>query len=368
MIGVVGGYGAVGTAASRLLARWGVDSLRIGGRDGERAARFAAELNSPDSAGSPSAEAAVCDAGDPSSLAAFIHGCDLIVHCAGPSHHTSAPIIAAALAAGADVVDAGGGAGTQTPAGRTVLYDAGAVPGLTGLLPRHLAAAYFEDVHSLTAHTGVLDRFTDTGADDYLHGVLSPAAQQLAAWRQGIARSGALTRRTGLHLPFFPRPVSALPYLDSEAEGVARDLMLTHGDWYTDIDGEHLAAALASAHTMRRADAVRALRRATALDTAGRAPYTTLLIQMDGTRGGRPTTRTAILRAGPVAELTGAVAAVAALALREGSVPPGAHRADAALDPAASLAQLTTGAGAVCRLDVHETPIDELAAAEEGAL
>ncbi|MEV0262294.1 saccharopine dehydrogenase NADP-binding domain-containing protein [Streptomyces sp. NPDC050617] len=366
MIGVIGGYGAVGAAASRLLTQWGAGPLRIAGRDRDRAARLAAELNGP---GRPAAaEPAVCDANDPASLAAFVHGCDLVVHCAGPSHRTSAPVVAAALAAGADVVDAGGGAGEAAPAGRTVLYDAGAVPGLTGLLPRHLAAAHFDGAHTLTAHTGVLDRFTDTGADDYLHGVLSPAARPLAAWRQGTPRPGALTRRTDLHLPFLPRPVTALPYLDAEAEGVARDLSLAHGDWYTAVDGEHLAAALAAARTARRADAVRALRRATALDTAGRTPYTTLLVQLDGTRGGRPATRTAVLRAGRVAELTGAVAAVAALAVRRGAVPPGTYRADQALDPAAALARLTAPTAPVCRLDVHRTPIDALTAVEEGAL
>ena len=44
MIGVLGGYGAVGGHAARLLARWGAGPLRIGGRDDVRAKQLAAQL------------------------------------------------------------------------------------------------------------------------------------------------------------------------------------------------------------------------------------------------------------------------------------------------------------------------------------
>ncbi|MFJ1729957.1 saccharopine dehydrogenase NADP-binding domain-containing protein [Streptomyces sp. NPDC088254] len=366
MIGVLGGYGAVGGHAARLLARWGAGPLRIGGRDDVRAKRFvAAHLAGTE------AEAAAVDVDDAASLAAFVRGCDLVVHCAGPSHRTSERVTFAALMAGADMVDAGGGGRldrVRTAVGeRTALYDAGALPGLSGLLPRWLAAEHFDSVHRLTAYAGVLDRFTETGAHDYLDGVLDGTTEPLAAWRDGARRGGALQRLNGQQLPHFAREVVTLPYLDAEGERLARDLSLTHGNWFTAVDGEHLAAALDAARSLDRADAVVALCRAAALDTAGRSPYVTLLAQLDGTRAGRSVTRTAILRAPGISQLTGAVTAVAALAALRGDVPRGTHRADTALDPRSAVARLRAEPG-LCDVTVHDTAISELATIEEGAL
>ncbi|WP_031074645.1 saccharopine dehydrogenase NADP-binding domain-containing protein [Streptomyces sp. NRRL WC-3742] len=361
MIGIIGGYGAVGTQAARLLAAWGAGPLRIGARDGERAALLAADLG-------PGAEAARVDVGDDASLAAFVDGCALVVHCAGPSHRTAVRVARAALAAGAHHVDAGAAEGLDTLAatGRAAVFAAGALPGLSGLLPRWLARQDFAEVHRLTAHAAVLDAFTATGAEDYLHGVLGDDSEPSAAWADGARRPGALARAAGQRLPYLPRPVTVLPYLDGEGERVARDLGLDHGRWFTALDGEHLTAALDAARTLDRADAVTALCRATALDLAGRSPYAVLLAQLDGVAWGRTVSRTAVLRAPGISELTGAATAVAALAVLRGEVPPGVHRADAVLDPLMAVARLRRVPGVV--LTVADGTAAELAVEEEGAL
>ncbi len=357
MIGIIGGYGAVGAHAARLLGEWGAGPLRIGGRSPAAARRAVAAL--------PGAvEAAVVDVDDDASLAAFVHDCEVVVGCAGPSHRTAARVAGAALAAGAHHVDSGGHTAPEYTGGRCAVFAAGALPGLSGLLPRWLAAREFAAVHTLTCYAGVLDRFTAAGAEDYLHGVLGGGNEPLAAWRDGNRRSAALTRQTAVTLPFFPREVSAVPYLDAEGEQLARDLSLTHGHWYTVLDGEHLGAALDAARTLPAAEAVAGLCRATALDASGRAPYVTLLIQLDGTTAGKALTRTAFLRAPGIAELTGAMTAAATLAVLRGEVPAGARHAATALDPVATVARLRT----TCELTVLENAIDQLVAVEEGAL
>ncbi|WP_030411354.1 saccharopine dehydrogenase NADP-binding domain-containing protein [Streptomyces sp. NRRL S-1448] len=366
MIGILGGYGAVGAHAARLLGRWGAGPLRIGGRDAVRAKAFIAE-HLPDA----DAHAAAVDIDDDTALAAFVRGCSLVVHCAGPSYRTSERVTYAALVVGADVVDAGGGDRLErigsAVGDRTALYAAGALPGLSGLLPRWAAARHFDTVHGLTAYAGVLDRFTATGAADYLDGVLDGPNEPLAAWRDGARRSGALTRLSGQRLPHFVREVTAHPYLDAEGERLARDLSLTHGSWYTAVDGVQLPAVLDAARGLDRDCAVAGLCRATALDIAGRTPYVTLLAQLDGTADGQPATRTAVLRAPGIAPLTGAVTAVAALAVLCGEVPSGARCADAALDPVTAVERLRAEPD-ICELTMYDVAIDELAVAEEGAL
>ncbi len=356
MIGVLGGYGAVGAQAARLLHAWGAGPLRIGGRNLEAAQGVAA-----------GAQAVAVDLDRDESLTAFVQGCTVVVNCAGPSHRSAERVARAALAAGAHHVDAGGGEALVDAGERTALFAAGALPGLSGLLPRWLASSDFETVHTLTAYAGVLDRFTATGAEDFLAGVLDEANEPLAAWQDGARVSGALTRQTARRLPFFPREVAAFPYLDAEGERLAKDLSLMHGRWYTALDGRHLGAALDAARALGRAEAVAGLCRATALDLAGRTPYVTLLVQLDGTACGRALTRTAVLLAPGIADLTGAVTAVATLAVLRGEVPPGAHLAAAALDPTTALSLLRTTPG-LCEPMVFDLTLDELMTEEEGAL
>ncbi|MFI9362719.1 saccharopine dehydrogenase NADP-binding domain-containing protein [Kitasatospora sp. NPDC053057] len=357
MIGVIGGYGAVGEQAARLLGSWGAGPLRIGGRDLRQAQHTTAAL--------PGAvEAVAVDVEDATSLAAFVRGCEVVVNCAGPSHRISARVARAALAAGAHHVDAGGDGLPSDTAGRCAVFAAGALPGFSGLLPRWLAAQEFDTVHALTVYAGVLDRFTATGAEDYLHGVLGGANEPLAAWRDGSRRSAALTRRSTVTLPCFPREVSAFPYLDAEGEHVARDLSLIHGSWYTVLDGGHLTAALDAARALPMDGAVAGLCRATALDAAGRTPYVVMLAQLDGTAAGRTTTRTAVVRAPGIAQLTGATAAAATVAVLNGEVPAGAHHAATVLDPSATVTRLRE----VLDLTIHQIAIDQLTVIEEGAL
>lgn len=353
MIGIVGGYGTVGTHAAHLLAEAGAGPLRIGGRNLVKARRAAATLPG-------TAEAAVVDIADDVSLAAFVDDCEVVVDCAGPSNQTAGRV---ARAARAHHVSTGGDTAAGHAGTRCAVFAAGALPGLSGLLPRWLAAQEFADVHRLTCYAGVLDRFTPTGAEDYLHDVLGGGHEPLAAWREG-RRPAALTRRPAITLPFFPREVGVVPYLDAEGEHLARALALTDGRWYTVLDGEHLGVALDAARTLPRADAVARLCRAAALDTAGRTPYVIMLVQLDGTAAGREITRTAVMRSAGIAELTGAMTAAATLAVLNGEVPAGTWRAAEVLDPSATITRLRPA----CELTVLDAPIDQLATVEEGVL
>ncbi|GLY51400.1 NAD-dependent epimerase/dehydratase family protein [Lentzea sp. NBRC 102530] len=295
------------------------------------------------------------DLRDRPALEEFVAGARLVVNCAGPSHDTSAHVASVALRAGADHVDAGGdrvrlgGPGVVAP-GRVAIFAAGATPGLSGLLPRYLARG-FGEVRTLTSYSGVLDRFSPAGADDFLHGT----AEAGAAWRNGRRAAHAATRTRDVELPHLSRPVVALPFLDEENVAAAKEISLADGTWYTFVENGYLLAALDRVPGLDREDAVRSLCGAAALDVAGRTPYAALYVQIDGPAG----TRTAIARAESAAEMTASVTVQAALAVLRGQVRPGAHTAAEVLDPA-----VVTELGVV----VEDRPISELIAVEEGAL
>lgn len=350
-IGIIGASGEVGTHTANVLRALGIGPLRLSTRD--------------------SAGRRTVDVHDPASLDRFARGCRVLVNCAGPSHVVGDRVARAALRAGADYVDASGDDAVRTVLGQAagahrVVLSAGLQPGLTGLLPRWVACRELDAVHGLRAYTGVLDEFTLAAADDYLHAAGDGTSESLAAWRGGARSPRALTRRDGETLPFFPAPVTLLPVLSTESEHLARAMGLVRGEWYTALTGEHVRSAFGRVRALDRAEAVAALRRASLLDLAGREPHVVLLAQLDGTAGGQRRTCTVLLRGRGNGELTGAMTALAALAVDRAEVPPGAHDAAEVLDPAVTLGRLS-GTG-IAEPVVFDTGIDELVAVEEGAL
>lgn len=329
-VGVVGATGGVGRAVVRRLHASGAGPLRLGGRRADLAARLLAqELGG-------CGEAVAVDVTDAASLDRFCAGCRLVVSCAGPAHELGDAVALAAWRAGADVVDASevpGGRLAGQPssrAARVAVLSAGLMPGLSGILPRCLAAG-FDRPARLTAYAGGLGRLTPAAAADYLAGAADGAGGPLAAWRHGRRAARALFPLRDVELPPFPGRVTAQPYLSAELEGVARALGLEEAAWYTMFDGLHLPAALARLQGIPDA---RQLVLASELDCFGREPYQLMVLEMAGAVAGEPACRTLLLRAGDGIELTGAVAALAALAVLAGEVPPGVHEARDAL-PAA---------------------------------
>lgn len=366
-IGVIGGYGAVGRHVVGLLGRWDLGPLRVGGRDADRTARLAAELGT--ATGHP-VQATAVDATDRASLAAFVDGCGVVV-CAAPSVAASAPVAAAVAAAGAALVDAGDPALALVDAGdpalappsraQPVVLAAGGLPGMSGLLPRYVAARSGGRVQTLTAYYAVLDEFTEAAAVDYLDGVLDAGTSGASGWVDGHPQRGTAVRRMGVRMPVLDRALTLLPYLDAEGESVARAVRAHRATFFAALP-QRLAAVLDGARTQDRATAVARLRRAAALETAGRAADAAFFVVADD--GSGPVTT--VLRAPGISVLTGATAAAAVRAVVGGRVAAGTHRAAEVLDPVDTLDALT--AADVLRVSVFDGDLTTMAAVVDGVL
>jgi len=360
-VAVLGATGGVGRAAVRHLAAAGVGPLRLGCRRPEPAAGLLDELRA-------CGEAVAADATCPDSLARFCAGSRLVVNCAGPSHALLGTVALAAVESGADLVDAGGDEAVHPRLSaldtgeRRLVLAAGLMPGLSGVLPRILAAG-FERPRRLTAYAGGRGHLTPAAAADYLAG-LGGGGRPLAAWERGGRRSRALTPLRGIELPPFPGRVTAHPFLSAELERVARDLGLEEARWYNVFDGVHLPEALARLQGTLDAAAVEEVVRAASLDLFGRQPYQLVVLQLEG--GEAEPCRTLLLSAGDGIELTGAVTALVARAVLAGEVGPGLHHADSVLEPRAWCERLRA-LPEVRALEVAEGPA-AVAVFEEGAL
>ncbi|MEV4185863.1 hypothetical protein AB0J28_31005, partial [Streptosporangium canum] len=251
-------------------------------------------------------------------------------------------------------------------AGRVVVLAAGMMPGLSALLPRHLAGQGFDRVDRLTAHVGGVDRFTPAAALDYVASLSDGYAKPLAVWRGHQVIPRASRPRRGVELPHFPGRVNAYPYLSAEAERLARSLGFAEVEWSSVFDGELTLAALARLHDLDADTAAGELVRTSRLEAFGRTPYFQMVFRMEGEAAGRPVTRTLVARAADSYELSAAVAVLAAGAVLRGLVRPGLHDAADVLD-AGAVFQALLDDPAVTRLEV----VDGVAPAvevEEGVL
>ena len=337
MIGVLGGFGAVGQEVVRLLQSAGEGPLRVGGRRAQ---------------GLAGVETRRVNAGDPASLLAFADGCRLVVNCAAPSAGLS-PLVAATLgAAGIPLVDAGGVgcADAAYPAGWRALFAAGALPGLSGALPPWLANGVAQPTR-LRCWFGIADRFTPAGAGDFLDGALRGGGE------------GPTLRGAGL--PFFPRPLTLLPFTDRETRGVAARLGIADIRCWLALEGGSLPRALEQARALSRPQAVEAIVAGAALDVAGRRPQVQFLIQIDGRRDGAPATATLRLTAPGIAHLTAACAAACALWLRD--APPTVGLA-AEQVPADDLVRLLRHLRTDIQFALFDSGVDDLLETSGGAL
>lgn len=364
-IGVLGGYGAVGSAVVRLLAARFDGIVRVGGRDGKRAEAAADAL--------AAGEAVEVDLWEDAALAAFCRDCAIVVHAGGPSYQVADRVARSAFAAGADYVDAGGDlplyerlAGTE----RRALVTAGMMPGLSGLLPRWLARRT-GPVRRLEAYVGVLDRLTPAGAVDYLLSLGGRDAESQAVWQDGRRVTRSAAPQVDVRLPFFPGVVSAFPYLGYEPERLARQLAIPDVRWYSVFDGG--AAMMATLSRLQGAmsgegdltAAAAQLAEAAELDMFGREPYQRMVFTAHPADGSAPATLVAGSRDTSV--LTGTVCGLAALQVLSGAVAPGCAFAAEALNAETLVADLrATDALSVFEVLTNAAEPDE--AAEEGVL
>ncbi|MFI2373504.1 saccharopine dehydrogenase NADP-binding domain-containing protein [Streptomyces sp. NPDC018964] len=339
-VGVLGGYGAVGGAVVRRLHRAGAGPLLVAGRDPGRAEELIAGL--PE--GGPDVSARAVDLADAEALDRFTADCRLVVNCAGPSYRVLDTVARSALRGGADYVDAAGddpvhhllatdgGAGRWAAAGRVAVLSAGALPGLSSLLPRALAART-PGATALDAYLGGVAPLTPAAAGDVLLGRGPEHGTPAAVWQRDRVRERALSPRRGLRLDAFPAPVDAFPYLSTEAVRLARATGIGQVRWYTVFGGGRLAEELAMAWALDSAETAGLVAAADEDVRRHGAWYGQEFHLRDGAGDGRPVA-SLVLRAADSYELSGFLAAVAALRTLDGVIAPGVHFAADVLDPA----------------------------------
>ncbi len=366
MIGIIGGYGAIGRNVSTLLQKWGKHPLKIGGRNPQSAKqKYGASFSN--------VIWEKVDVTEEESIKTFIKDCDLVINCTGPSHKISSKIAKICMEQPCHLIDSGFDSNIRSFKSNTtdkcIVYHAGATPGYSGILPIWCASK-FDVVDTITTYIGAFEKPSKTGIEDYLEGMLDETNLPRAAWRNGQLAKGVLYRAFGVALPFFERRVNTIPIFDAESEYVARVTKAKNAAWHFALDGENTIKALDSASTLYRTspqEAIEKLYVGTSIDTAGLASYFKVLVQIEGIMEGKMTTKTFVLDTSGTNKMSGYMVAATAIAVIDGKVATGIKPAYT-IENAAAILEIISALGMSNPIQILDDAITELLQEEEGAI
>ncbi|KAA8996661.1 hypothetical protein FJU30_20865 [Affinibrenneria salicis] len=371
-IGIIGASGAVGGAALALLRSDGYAP-----KAGYRTRR-------------PGTDPETCwqavDVYDRISLARFCSGCRVILNAAGPSGQIGDRVLRAADAAGADYVDAFGGALLEQQLDarlpeteRRVVHSAGVYPGLSAMLPQYIVDKYFDHAHQLRGWTGGREHCTPAAGMDVLLSAIQGFGLAGAIWRKGVRVDSTSGLIRNVYIPGFPLRMCVQPFLSREIERVARRLSLQDLQWHNVMPDAGPMEVMSRwvgrlglsdpPDMLQLQQATADLVRASDLDSAGQTPFYRQVVEIEGERHGKRRCVRAVLSAVDSYRVSGAVAACAVLHILNIPCQPGSYTAADFLSTSSVLDKLRAWKViSALSIDVVTPPESESIASEEGTL
>lgn len=358
MIGIIGGYGNVGQWAARALLRYADKRIRVGGRNEERFRTWANTLSD-----SGTVEFMHVDFRDINSVKQFAEGCTIILNCSGPTYSCSSKLAEVILSMGIGYVDAGYDRAMSRIYEKfgdgKVLCKAGAIPGLSGLLPMYLAQQ-FDKVNQIEVYYCALGKFTKTAATDYLNGIF------------GNRTKVPLKRREEKRklLPFSAEEAYLYPYYDEECEHVQQITKCDMSRWFMALAGECTNKFMFTAVDSYKADpdkAVKDLCMAAYVDTLGRSEYAGFVIQISGEAAGKQIIRTLLVKA-PTAEYMTGIAAAASVILLNDKKELDVGGEPGKIKDVREFFEIFRRIGRELQINIQAESIEDLMAVEEGEI
>ncbi len=310
VIGIIGGSGAVGSAAINLL----IEKYRI--RSGQR---HLPKLSS----NQPGLNWQKVDIFNPPTLADFCRGCDVVLNCAGPSYKIIGRIADAANDAGAAYVDVFGGDPLEAYLSKNnnkgvFVISAGVFPGLSGLFPLWLKEQEFDQVGVVRVFAGGREILTQNAGADLLLSSLDGFGTPDAYWDQGEIIPHSKIPDSKVQLKGFGR-VLIQPFFHTEMIRLAKKLDINQAYWYNVILEKNMADLLTEGCMQlakNRSDAALAVAVTKLVNLAsalasGMRPWYHMMLDMEGIKQGQTIKKRAVLRSESSYKLTAMVAACA---------------------------------------------------------
>lgn len=313
MIGVIGGFGDIGSRVVKYITKYSNHNIRIGGRS---------EHKIP-SGYSNKISFQQVDIQDEASLSRYIEGCEVVINCTGIGKDKAAVLQAVIVKKSVNYIsldryDWSEYAGMFS--GRNAVIDCcGSIPGLAETLMVYMCNR-FKKIEKLKFYYGALGKFTITAARDYLLGLDHTTTKSMVYLRDGKVSIYPHLDMLEEKLPFLESSFRLFPYVDEGALYVAEKFHIQDAVWYMTIAGDRTLKALED--TSRSA---RKLSIASELDCNELGTFAGYLIEVTGNEMYNNVTKTLYLRFNHPSALTAFVTTVSALGICEGVLGPGIY-------------------------------------------
>ncbi len=321
MIGIIGGYGSIGTEVVKRLTSWGYSAVKAGGRSPEKVEKEFKKLF-------PEVKLQKVDFENSRNLSRFIDGCSLLINCSGPSYKTAYRIASSAMEMGVDYVDVGMDAGMEQLKGRNpekvLVYCSGTSQGLSGILQR-VVLDHFERAETLEYSFGGISPYSETGATDFIQGIVRSENRSMVKWENGITGCGIPVMDTeGL----FADSTQFYPFFDEESDYIVNNYSIKKGIWNFAIEGVHFNSVLRRARFTFQTDpqkTVRDICESSLKDAEEFHRQIKFYLKATGLKNGTTEEHVLSLKTEEQHVLSGAVTAATAVAVLKGEVAPGVY-------------------------------------------
>lgn len=309
MIGILGAYGSIGVWATRFIKKQSDCKIRIGGRNIENAPQELREEWQ-------NTEWVKVDVSAKESVKKFIDGCKIILDCAKLSEAQVTLMDEIAEAMGIPVLHLGIVGYRKKESKVALIYGAGSIPGLSGLIPQYLAKQ-FDRVSALDFYYGGVGAFSYTAAKDYIEGIYNESNHSMVYWKNGnIVPFEPSANDINAEFSGFVSNYKLFPYFDEEATAITNKLQLSEARFQMCLSGKRILSTLNNARQQYKQNpeaTIESLCLASNLDTFGQREKSFFLCIMEGKKNNENAKFSLTAFGLSPARMTGTAAAAATL-------------------------------------------------------
>lgn len=317
MIGILGGYGDIGSESIKMLNNLEIMDIKIGGRQKNMKKieqnNFLAKF-----------ELVKVDIFNRDEVKKFINGCDILVNVTGVISNILIEEVINKKINYLDVnhiilKDA------EKIKDFSVIDSVGSLPGLSELLPIYMAKS-FDKINNFVSYYGALGVFTYNAAKAYISGVVKEDFP-MSVWEDNKI-SLYKEDNINLNIPTLKNVKKVVPYLNSECINIAKRLNFKNAKWFMAMEGINTLRVLARAkydYKTNKEQVIKNLTKATEVDCAGKAHYGVFVMEMSGEFSGKRKEKTVWFQCDSPSALTSSAIAITCRAIKDKKMENGVY-------------------------------------------
>ena len=227
MIGIIGGYGDIGSKVTSILKMFYYGEIKIGGRKYQEIVQNCASVKED------GVFKQFVDLKNFDSIRHFVVGCEVIVNCSGCEQIYSGTLAEICYDNNCHFVDVNRNdwllKNSFIVKGRCHIHNAGSMPGISEMMPGYLSL-YFNKIMDIEFYYLAQGEFSYNAARDYVEGLCGGQVKGMMKYKEGKCVP-AIEDATRIYIPIFNKEFKIYPYIDNTVLKCVKKLGCINGIW-----------------------------------------------------------------------------------------------------------------------------------------